>query len=88
MRLTRISLAQSFAHCSQAVGGGCVWGVGEGGGGGEAGGEGNRHGGDTLCCSLLGLSGLRTQLCSCRCLGIRTSVARVGPLLVAPWLSL
>jgi len=23
MRLMRISLAQSFAHCSQAVGGGC-----------------------------------------------------------------
>ncbi len=41
-RLTRISLAQSFAHCSHAVGGGCSPAVGEGGG------EGSGHGGDTM----------------------------------------
>src|SRR6266851_10285979 len=46
MRLMRISLAQSFAHCSQAVGGGCSWDVGENGGDGEGGGEGSEHGGD------------------------------------------
>ena len=46
MRLTCISLAQSFAHCSQAVGGGCSWDVVANGGGGEDGGEGNEHGGD------------------------------------------
>src|SRR6266851_5765108 len=46
MRLTRISLAQSFTHCSQAVGSGCSWDVGKNGGGGEDGGEGNEHGGD------------------------------------------
>jgi len=40
-------LAQLLAHCSQAVGGGCSWDVGENGGGGEDGGEGNEHGGDT-----------------------------------------
>ena len=48
MRLTCISLAQSFAHCSQAVGGGCSQDVGENGGDGEGGGEGRvRDGGDT-----------------------------------------
>ena len=46
MRLTCISLAQLFAHCSQAVGGGCSWDVGENGGGGEDGGKGNEHGSD------------------------------------------
>jgi len=48
MRLICISLAQSFAHCSQAVGGGCSWGVGEDGDAGEGGGEGSEYaGGDT-----------------------------------------
>ena len=48
MRLTRISLAQSFAHCSQAVGGGCSWDVGAAGDDSEGGGEGRvRDGGDT-----------------------------------------
>ena len=46
MRLMRISLAQSFAHCSQAVGGGCSRDVGEDGGEDEDGGEGNERGGD------------------------------------------
>jgi len=44
-RLIRISLAQSFAHCSQAVGGGWSQGVGEDGED-EDGGEGNERGGD------------------------------------------
>ena len=52
MRLMHISLAQSFAHCSQAVGSGCSWDVGENGGGGEDGGEGSEHGGDNVTAKM------------------------------------
>ena len=47
IRLMCISLAQSFAHCSQAVGSGGLGGIGEGGGDGNKGsGDDDGDGGD------------------------------------------
>ena len=80
MHLIRISLAQSFAHCSQAVGGGWSQGVGEDGED-EDGGEGNERGGDNggdtiLICTVLHCF-WSAQTCW-GCTGSRRSLGRRG----------